>query len=221
MLRSLPTALLLLTFLSAGCHYSGWGPRISGSGNVIDSERQLSEFHGVSLAGGMTLDIEVGAPQRVVIEADDNLQEYITTRIEDGVLEIEFEASVSSESELRAIISVPDLTSIDVAGSSKLSVFGVQGSSFELDVAGSASGSIAGSVDELAIDIAGSAKLELYELEAKRVQIDIAGSGRAEITAHETLDISIAGSGVVTYRGRPNVTSSQAGSATIRAADSE
>ncbi len=209
-------SLLLASSVLQGCGGTGlWSHSIRGEGPYTTTSRQVAEFEAISMAGGMQLDIRVGEQPRVVIHADENLHQYITTRVKEGVLKIEFEQSVSSENPFRAEIDVPSLQSLDVAGSSKIAMTGLREASFELDVSGSASGTFEGEVDELTIDIAGSSNLNCFELQAQTVSIDIAGSGKVRTSASDSLDVDVAGSGVVIYRGEPSVSIDQAGSARV------
>lgn len=192
---------------------------MQGEGPYIQSQRELPDFNGIELSGGMKLDVIVGGPTHVVIHADENLHEYIRTRVEDGVLEIDFTESVSSSNDFRAEISVPSLNSIEVAGSSQMNVTGIDAEDFELDVAGSAKGTMSGNVHKLEVDVAGSSKLQLFDLVAQSVKIDVAGSANIEVAAEQHLDVDIAGSGVVHYKGSPSVSIDQAGSAKVVAVD--
>lgn len=207
---------LVLAALAGGCHVCcDWSPAIEGSGTLVAEERAVEDFDQVALAGGMQLYIRVGLPHRVVLHADDNLQQHIRTETEGGELQIRFEESVDSDHTLRADIDVPTLRGIDIAGSSNLTVIGVEGQQLAIDIAGSCRGEVSGWVDTLKVDIAGSGRLNTLELEAKHVSIDIAGSGRVQAHATETLNVDVAGSGNVTYRGEPRINIHQAGSASV------
>lgn len=210
-------AFALACTLATSCTSSGWGSRVHGEGPYTQTERAVGEFDKIELAGGMQLDVIVGGPQNVVIHADENLHEYISTKVEGGTLEIEFTESLSSSNSFRAEISVPRLVGMDISGSSQMNVSGIDSDSFEIDVAGSAKGTFSGQVGALNVDVAGSSQLNFFELQARDVTIDVAGSARLDVNAASTLDVDIAGSGVVTYRGQPAIDLDQAGSAKVRA----
>ena len=211
---------LALSFLTGGCHVCcNWGPRIEGSDRIVQETRDTATFHSVSLSGGMNLDIRVGLPQRVVIHADDNLQQYIRTEVEENELQIRFEESVSSSHTLRAEIDVRELKDLEIHGGATIDVIGVEGDRFSIDISGSCQGAVSGWVDQVSVDIAGSGDLDLFELQAKRAKVEISGSGKVKVHATETLDVDVAGSGDVTYRGEPRVSIDQAGSARVRAAN--
>jgi hypothetical protein len=216
-MRSFLPLTLVLALATGGCHFScDWTPGVSGSGVLVTEARAVESFRSLSLSGGMELYIRVGLEEKVVIHADDNLQPLITTRVEGGELRIRFEESMNSDHTLRAEIDLPELSGIDISGSSHLTVIGVEGEELRIDIAGSCRGEVSGWVDRLEVDIAGSCRLDLLELEARSVEIDIAGSGKVETHATEELDISISGSGSVNYRGQPRLNLQQSGSARVR-----
>ena len=223
-MRFLSAALILLLASSTltSCGGTGfWGTTIRGSGSYTASERQVSSFDAIELSGGMQLDIVVGEEASVIIHADENLHDYITTTVKNNVLVIDFEESVSTSNELRAEISMPSLRSIEVSGSSKLELSGLQEPSLELDFSGSVSGNLSGEVERLSIDIAGSSNLNCYDLQAEDVEIDIAGSGKIRTSVKSTLNVDVAGSAVVLYRGQPSVSIDQAGSARVERDESD
>jgi len=209
------SALALGLLLGTSCSSSSWSTRVQGEGPFVPDQRQLADFDTIELSGGMRLDVEVGGPQSVIIHADENLHEYIRTRIEDGTLEIDFTESVSTQHELRAEIRVPELKGIEVAGSCKMTVTGIEAEHFEVDVAGAASGTLSGRAGGIDVDVAGSSDLDLSSLECREAVIDIAGSAKIDVAASDSLDVDIAGSGVVRYRGQPAVSLDQAGSGKV------
>jgi hypothetical protein len=211
-------ALVLSSQTLVGCGgMSMWTVPIYGEGAFVEQQRALPAFDEIRLSGGMKLDIQVGGEARVVIHADENLQAYISTVVEDGVLRIKFEGSLSSDHELVAEIDVPSLQGLHVAGSSEISLGGLEEASFDLDIAGSARGTIEGKVQSLSVDIAGSSNLDMTELEAEDVSIDVAGSAKVKTFATRSLDVDVAGSAHVLYKGQPAVSVDKAGSATVEA----
>lgn len=212
---TLPLALLALT-LTTGCRSSFWSTSIQGEGPNLAIERPIESFDAISLEGGWELDVRVGELTSVVVQADENLHEYIATEVEDGRLRIRFLESVSTSNPLRVEVSTPHLERLDVAGSGRLEVTGVDAQDFRISIAGSGRGTLAGRADTVSVSIAGSGDLDLYGLEADAVDVSIAGSGTVHAHANRSLDVDIAGSGRVRYHGQPELSVSQAGSGSVR-----
>ena len=61
---------------------------IVGSGVPASQAREVPPFRGVELAGSNTVTIRVGGEQSVVVHADDNLIDTVTTDVSGGSLVI-------------------------------------------------------------------------------------------------------------------------------------
>lgn len=64
------------------------GPSIRGEGEVTKEKRMLSAFEKVAVSRGLEVYLVADSVEYVVVEADENLQEVITTEMEDETLEI-------------------------------------------------------------------------------------------------------------------------------------
>ena len=77
----------LTALLFASCNYSVNSKSIRGSGNVTTENRTIdAHFNSIEVSNAIDLIIEQGKDKKVVVEADDNLQNSITTKVENGVL---------------------------------------------------------------------------------------------------------------------------------------
>ena len=77
----------LTALLFASCNQSINLNSIKGSGNVtIENRRIDGTFKSVEVSNDIDLVIEQGDNTAISVEADDNLQKHITTRVENGVL---------------------------------------------------------------------------------------------------------------------------------------
>jgi Putative auto-transporter adhesin, head GIN domain len=97
MSRRLHLTLLAIIVILAGTTVfllaranSGNGPSattgLRGSGVAASASRVVAAFSAVDLAGSSVLAVRVGAQQAVVVHADDNLIDLVTTDVEDGTL---------------------------------------------------------------------------------------------------------------------------------------
>lgn len=57
-----------------------------GSGVLATQARDVAPFTGVELAGANNVVVHVGDPQSVVVNADDNLIDRVTTEVQSGTL---------------------------------------------------------------------------------------------------------------------------------------
>ncbi len=235
-------AILLLFVTLPSCH-GWWMGTVNGNNHVISEKRSVAGFSKVSLAGPFDVELTPGEEYAVSIETDENLMEYINVDKDGSRLKIKVREGVNirSRNGIKIKISMPRTDAVDFAGSGTFHVNGtirndekvnisMAGSaSFEgafscpetkFEIAGSGSINASGQTRTSEIDIAGSGDYLGDELLAEEVKISIAGSGKAHVYASTKLNISIAGSGDVFYKGKPaDIKQSVAGSGNIQAAD--
>jgi hypothetical protein len=97
---------------------------------------------------------------------------------------------------------------INITGSSRLAMDGLNQRELELRVSGSGEVEASGAVDRMRVTLSGSGNALLGGVAMKRLVAQIAGSGNIEAAPTELADIKIAGSGDVRLRSRPTKLSS-------------
>jgi len=193
-------------------------PRLRGSGVSATQTREVGEFRSLEVNGSGAVRITLGEAQSLRVTTDDNLLEHVRTRVEDGVLVVDWaRGSYSPKVALVVEVSAPSLEAVSLGGSGDLTFKGLDAERFSASIAGSGSVSGSGKCGQLSLSIAGSGDLRVYDVIAREVEVSIAGSGSAYVHAHEKLDVSISGSGDVRYRGKPAISRSIAGSGSVRA----
>jgi hypothetical protein len=75
--------LLFTISLAISCNNSK-----RGSGNIITENRKLDGFDGVTAAGPVKVDIQMGATGSVIVETDDNIMPFVETNISNSILKI-------------------------------------------------------------------------------------------------------------------------------------
>lgn len=229
---------LSLMFLVA-CNWFGMRT-ITGNGNVVTEKRSVAGFSEVSVGGPFLVEIKPGESYSVSIETDENLIKYINLDKDGRKLKIKVRNGINLRSKhgVKVFISMPEVKALSFAGSGKVVVNGKIVSDEKLDLAVAGSGDIEAEIDcpevdadiagsgtiklsgqtrDVKIDIAGSGDFKAEDLMSEQTKISIAGSGSAWVYASTKLDISIAGSGDVYYKGNPgNIKRSVAGSGNIK-----
>lgn len=81
-------ACLALLFGSCKYDIDLGGKKITGSGHVTSQDRNVKNFTKVEVSKGLDCEIFQDPNFKVTVEADDNLQEGITTKVENGTLVI-------------------------------------------------------------------------------------------------------------------------------------
>jgi Putative auto-transporter adhesin, head GIN domain len=190
---------------------------LQGSGVAATDTRDLPPFGAVELAGSNIVTIRVGEEQSVVVRADNNLINHVTTAVQDGSLVIgNIPGSYTPKSPMSVTVSVPSLDALTLTGSGVIAVTDIEASSLTVRLPGSGVLRASGAATKLDVTLGGSGDAQLEQLVASDVRAVVSGSGRIVLTATESLDASVSGSGAIMYGGNPQeVTKSITGSGAI------
>ncbi|WBL24459.1 head GIN domain-containing protein [Zunongwangia sp. HGR-M22] len=218
---------LFLGITSANAQWWSSNKNIKGNGEVVTKSRKTSDYDKVSLVGFMDVVLVRGNEGDLTIEAESNLQEYISTEVKSGSLKISVEKGVNiSPSRNKSIkITVPfkDLEGAYITGSGdiwtedkitakdfSLSVTGSGDLKLEIEadkIKGSVTGSgdiiLDGQTNELNCSVTGSGDFEAFKLIANYVNAQVSGSGDIMVYAEKELNAKVAGSGDIEYKGSP------------------
>ena len=204
-----------------GCHDTVFGSKI-----IITETRTVDSFHSVETVGGCDVFFTKDISQKLLLEGEDNILPLIRTWVRhDGTLVIEPKSSYSTDIGVKAYISMVEIRGFTIAGSGTVvSELPFTTDELTLKIAGSGQmkmdvtaqkvfTEIAGSGDIFldgkagfhSYTIAGSGNLNADFFITSQYEIRIAGSGDSHIHVTDILDVVIAGSGNVYYRGEPAV----------------
>ena len=136
----------LAVALLGSCSVQISGCGIQGSGQRASQPRQVKSFNRVELRGATDVQIQVGSPQSVTVEADDNLIDIITTVVQDSTLIVEAKKAYFTRIGVNVKVTVPALESIKIAGSGDVQAEGIATKSIDLTVSGSGDITAAGTV---------------------------------------------------------------------------
>jgi hypothetical protein len=193
------------------------GVGVEGSGVPATQVRDVAAFGGVDLAGSNDVTIHVGGKQSVVVTADDNLVDRVTTRVEGGELVIgTTSGSFTTKSPMKVEVTVPALHALTLSGSGTVVADGIDTKSMTVALPGSGLMRLTGTANALDVDHSGSGDAQLGGLVASDVHAVLGGSGRIVVNATKSLDATVSGSGAIFYRGDPSqVTTSVTGSGAV------
>ena len=175
----------------------------TGSGIAATETRSVAPFTGVELGGSASVDVHVGGEQAVVVHADDNLIDRVTTDVGDGTLVVGTTGSFTTDSPMTVDVTVPELDSAALSGSGVVVVDGVGGRTFVAGTPGSGVLRVSGNVDRLEATLDGSGDMQLEGLVARDATAVVGGSGRIRVHATRSLDASVTGSGAIFFSGDP------------------
>lgn len=190
------TTLSLLTLILAACGLN----TVRGSGGVVEETRAVSDVTSVELATIGTLHIEVGSSERLVIEAQDNLMEYIETAVLNGELRIGTaeDVSLNPTRSIRYYLTVTSLDSIEISSVGDIEAPDLVAERFSITITSTGDLTMEDlEAESVTVDISSTGNVRIGELNANTLEVDIESTGNLDIAGGEvkTQTISIGSSG--------------------------
>jgi hypothetical protein len=225
--RSRWVLVAVLAFILGGLavalvyHFDVFGSSSSssseGSGVAATQTREVAAFKRVELSGGNNVVVRVGEKQSVVVKADDNLLNRVTTHVKSGALVIgNTPGSLSAKTPMSVEVNVPSLNAVALTGAGNILVSGIKTDSLTVTLSGAGNLLGSGTARSLDITVSGVGNARFTQLDASKVHALVSGQGAIFVTATKSLDASVPGSGTITYAGNPQkVTKSVTGSGAI------
>ncbi len=220
---TLGLALSMLSVINAQ-----WGRKVKGNGDVVTIERSVGSYDAVAVAGWFDVELVAGDEGEITLKGESNLLQYIKTEVKDGKLHIKKEKGVNlrpTSWKESIVITVPieeinalslsgsgdviskttlksDDFDVSIAGSGDIDI-SIEAEEIDASLSGSGDISISGKTRVLDVQVAGSGDVKAFELEADDVDVQVSGSADVKVTANQSLNARVAGSGDITYRGNP------------------
>jgi hypothetical protein len=211
----LGTGVVLLTRHDGGSSSNATNG-IQGSGVAATVTRHVPAFDAVDLAGSNNVTVHVGGRRTVVVRADDNLIQLVTTEVRAGKLLIADHGSFTTKTPMSIEVTVPTLAAASLSGSGGVAVDGVEAARFTASLSGSGVLTVTGTARRLEASLGGSGDLRLQGLESRDARATVSGSGRLQVQATRTLHALVPGTGAIFYSGNPKrVIRSVTGTGTI------
>lgn len=212
---------------------------ISGSGRIVEENREVNSFDAIDISGSFKIYLLQGNKESLIIEADDNLMQYIQTSVRGGRLYLDTRGMRFYDAKLTAHITVKNLEDIKASGAVKvinespldfdrLSIglsgaadvdLELYGDNMELRISGAAKTNFSGSVENMFIKLSGAAKLNAGNLDCETMDIGISGAGAATVNVSKKIKANISGAGHIKYFGDPEIDSSISGAGKLSKAD--
>ncbi len=190
---------VILIFGATACHTSG----ISGNGDINTEERSIENFTAIEAGGVFRVYVEVGNSPSLKIEAEENLMEYIITRVKGSTLVLDQKRNLNPKEQITIYVSTPTLNRIESSGASKIYAEKIDTDSFRLEASGAGKIKLVGKTNSFKVDISGAADLDGFDFRCEDIDIALSGASKAEIYCDGILKADISGVGKVIYDGNP------------------
>lgn len=199
-----------------------------GDGNFTQEYRAVSSFTSITNSTEFDVEISYASEASLVVEADENLQQYIKTYVQNNILVVELdgERCIESTGNIQIIVQAPVLESAVLSGSGDLDIYDFISQSFSATLTGSGDLKISDLVvtSSLKVDLSGSGDVDIdgksnkadYYLTgsgdvnaanflADVCYVNLSGSGDVELSFVSELTGMLSGSGDVYYIGDSEV----------------
>ncbi len=151
-------AVIILCLGITACADGQFRKTVHGNGKVVSKERTPEKASGVRASSGIDVYLTQGDKPRLVVEADENLHEYIITEVRNGVLNVYTDANIRDAEMKKVYVTLKEINTVSASS------------------AGDVVGETPVKTDDLRISAssAGDIKLEVY---AESIDANISSSG--------------------------------------------
>jgi len=199
---------------------------VRGNEEVVIQEREISAFRGIIATGGFELYLEQGDSPKVVVEADENLHNYIITEVRNEMLDIKVEADVRKSKALKVFVTLVDIDHLIAIGAvniksdvtinlNSLQVFisgisaiklVVSAKELEIEVTDAAYAYLSGNVNIFNFRVNDEAELDAFSLIANTCDAKVSGTCEAKIYVLDEFKMRVTGESNLYYKGDPLIT---------------
>lgn len=183
MKTTLKLVILFVSLSLVSCNTNlNFGETIEGSGTIITEKRTIIDsFDKVSASTGINVIIEQGTPTLVEVETDDNLMQYVITRVENGVLLVKMKSNTTTLSPVDVRVRMNVINGLESSSGAKVNTKNtLKGSNISIK---SSSGSEIAAVLEYEMVSCESSSGSNIAVSGKTLKLETASSSGSEIEA--------------------------------------
>jgi Putative auto-transporter adhesin, head GIN domain len=184
--------------------------QLRGSGKTISKTYDYKNFDKVSFEDiDGKIEVEIGKLWSISVAIDDNLESLLTfsENTSENELKVAFKNNRNNrmyieDTNVTIKITMPEASVIKNSGNSNITVMGVVGRYFRIEVDGNGDATCSGSVDQLDVEKTGNGDVHAREIKAKNAKIKSSGNGDVVVNVAENLTAKNNGNGDVKNIGK-------------------
>ncbi|TDW47269.1 putative autotransporter adhesin-like protein [Flavobacterium sp. 270] len=173
----------ITALLFASCNFNV--NSVEGSGHVTTEKRIVhGDFQKVAVSNAIDLEIEQADATEVIVEADDNLQKEIITKVENGTLYISCKFSSFHNVTMKKVkVKMPKITKLEASSASTVNGSNtITGEDITLETSSAATMNLNIESDNISCDSGSGSSINL---EGKALKIKTSGSSGSSINAEK------------------------------------
>lgn len=188
--------------------------------------RAVNPFHAIHVSSSFDVILTQGNEEKVVVSAsEEKYLQNITTRVENGVLEIKYEDNRKlwrGNPKLKAYIAVKNIDELKASGACIVNIEGSLNTSdfnlhltgasklkgqlmvngkFTVDLTGASDVVVSGTANETNIEATGASDIKAYDFKTQVCTIRASGASDIKISVDKELSASLTGASTVNYKG--------------------
>ena len=178
--------LILFLFTFTTISFAQW--KIKGNGNRTTQERGVEAYENIKISGSYVVTIIEGDTGNISISADENLLEYIETKVKEGTLFISDKKgySLRYKEKIKITLTATILEKVILSGSGRVN----------------ADHKLEG--EEMKFFVSGSGKINL-NINASIIETKVTGSGKINLNINASIiETKVTGSGKINLKGKTN-----------------
>jgi hypothetical protein len=177
----------LIALLFSSCNPSfHFGNEIKGSGNITTETRTVNQdFKSIEVSYGIKVNVEQSDTKGITVEADDNLQKHIITKIENGVLIIESDKNYNSTETPVVNVKMAVINGLSASSGSEITSSNVL-TTENIDVKSSSGSQINIDVEADAISLESTSGSSI-DASGKALKLETSSSSGSEINAENLM----------------------------------
>jgi hypothetical protein len=184
--KVIAATIAALLFGSCQIKDLNFGNGIDGNGKVTKQTRNVeNNFSKIAVSRGLNLTLEQSDVYFVEVEADENLQEHITTRVENGTLIVTSDENIDEAKAKKIRVKLPSLTNLEVTSGSSVSSNGIfKGTDINVKTSSGSEAILALEIDNIRCETTSGSTIKIR---GKALRLNTASSSGSSIEAQELL----------------------------------
>jgi hypothetical protein len=209
---------LVIVAINLLCVNVLFAEKVLGDGNVVKEDREVADISKLHVSGVFDIYISQGDEESLVIETDENLQEYILSSVKNGTLTVKERDGVKlrDRTQSNLYITIKDITEIVFTGVGDLeSATELHFDELKIENKGVGDIELLGKATQVSIENLGVGDIANFGFEVEDLTVTNLGVGNVEVYVTNLLDVKNGGVGNVTFKGDPktvNIKSNGVGS---------
>ncbi|MCP4123014.1 MAG: DUF2807 domain-containing protein [Bacteroidetes bacterium] len=224
------TRIILTLFAAIAFAFTSCDKVITPSGNVTQESHSFNGYDAIDISDAFNVTVTFAPIQPgIVIEADDNIHEYIDIKkIGDRLyIGVERNFNISGPATLKAYIStLDDISGLYASGASMITIAdecstdnlrmeasgasrmvgAIDVNTLSSNLSGASNFELTGEADDVSAVLSGASTLGGYDLTVQDLRIDMSGASNCRLTVDQTLNVNASGASSMLYKGEGVVT---------------